>query len=154
MLADPRLASRQTEDDSLLHGDVPILMQGVVAVYDQLGWVVTSYQPQDSVVEKDYGIRWWIALALLPIPLVGLAILISNVFLRRHYRMHLTLIGQGDEIEIRGHGMRTVLNRDNVAVGGLPIPQTPHRWQVYAIGGLISGVCTLSVIAGLWLWLR
>ncbi|MBI5930336.1 MAG: hypothetical protein HY862_13580 [Chloroflexi bacterium] len=55
--------------------------------------------------------------------------------------MHLTLLNQGDEIEIRGHAMRTGLNSDNIAVGGLPVPTVPNPLQAYMLGGLISCVC-------------
>lgn len=136
----------------VLSGEVPILMQGVVAVYNRLGWNIISYQHQDSILEKDYGLCWGLALAMLPIPMIGLAALISNMFLRRHYRMHLTLIGQGEEIEIRGHGMRTVLNRDNIAMGGLSQNTKPYtslsNWWLDFICLLSSGCVPFVVEIG------
>lgn len=76
------VAEKLPASDSL-NGEVSILMQGTLAVYSQLGWSVTSYQPQASVIEKESGICWRMALTMLPIPLLGLAVLIGNLLLRR-----------------------------------------------------------------------
>ncbi|MBL1138396.1 MAG: hypothetical protein HND46_24115 [Chloroflexi bacterium] len=66
------------------------------------------------------------------------------------YRMRLTLIGQGDAVEVRGHGMWTVLNWVNIAVGGILIPKMPSRMQAYVMDGLISGVCYVLAVLILW----
>jgi hypothetical protein len=128
------------------------LMEDTIQAYIKKGWTVSSAKKQDAVLEKSTGISWGWAIASLVIPLAGVVIFFANFFMRRHYRIHLTLIKQGHEIEIRGKDFRSVLNSGNLRIGGVPMPKLPSGMNALMGGAFISIILCCVAPFGLATW--
>jgi len=128
------------------------LMEDTIQAYIKKGWTVSSAKNQDAVLEKSTGISWGWAIASLVIPLAGVVIFFANFFMRRHYRIHLTLIKQGHEIEIRGKDFRSVLNSGNLRIGGVPMPKFPSGMNALMGGAFLSIILCCVAPFGLASW--
>jgi hypothetical protein len=144
--------SKKPTPEQSSKGKTSSLMEDTIQAYVKKGWTITSAKNQDAVLEKSTGISWGWAIASLVIPLAGVVIFFANFFMRRHYRIHLTLIKQGHEIEIRGKDFRSVLNSGNLRIGGVPMPKFPSGMNALMGGAFISIILCCIAPFGLATW--